>query len=288
MNPGGRARALTAIWLLALAAAAGPATSAAPRAPAGRGIPVLIYHEISADGRPPGETVITLERFEAQMRWLAEHGYRTLSMSELVAVVAGESPMPPLAVVLTFDDGWKNVLNAVPVLERYRMQASFWIIAGKGIGGDYLDWSDIEALARRPRFEVESHTMTHPWDHADNLVTWLEGKVPGKGTETARAELVDSKRELEQHLQRPVRYLAWPCGWYSEPLVRLAIGAGYRALLTAEAGLNVPHGDVLHIKRTFIDGSCGMDEFARTVVDGEYRVCDRERRPTDGAAHPDG
>lgn len=284
MKLGRRARALTAIWLLALAAAG---ASAAPRAHAGPGIPVLIYHEISTDDRPGGETVIALERFEAQMRWLAEHGYRTLSMAELVAIVAGESPMPSRAVVLTFDDGWKNVLNAVPVLERYRMQASFWIIAGKGIGGDYLDWSDIEALGRHPRFEVESHTMTHPWDRADNLVTWLEGTVPGKGAETARAELVDSKRELEQHLQRPVRYLAWPCGWYSEPLVRLAVAAGYRALLTAEAGLNVPHGDVLHIKRTFIDGSCGMDEFARTVVDGRYRVCDRERPPTGGAPRPD-
>jgi len=287
MNFGRRARASTAIWLLACAGAVAPATSAEPPASASRGIPVLIYHEISADGRAPGETVIALERFEAQMRWLAEHGYRTLSMTELVAIVAGDSPLPPRAVVLTFDDGWKNVLNVVPVLERYRMQASFWIIAGKGIGGDYLDWSDIEALARHPGFEVESHTMTHPWDRADNLVTWLEGTVPGKGAETARAELVDSKRELEQHLRRPVRYLAWPCGWYNEPLVRLAVGAGYRALLTAEAGLNVPHGDVLRIKRTFVDGSCGIDEFAQTVVDGRYRVCDRERPPTDGAAHPD-
>lgn len=95
-------------------------------------------HEIATDGNPPGETVIALGRFEAQMRWLAEHTYRTLSMAELVAIVAGRAPMPARAVVLTFDDGWKNVLNAVPVLERHRMKASFWIIAGKGIGDDYM------------------------------------------------------------------------------------------------------------------------------------------------------
>lgn len=278
-----RGRALAAAGLLALACTG---AAAAPRADVGAGIPVLIYHEIATDGRPPGETVIALERFEAQMRWLAEHGYRTLSMAELVAIVSGRTPIPARAVVLTFDDGWKNVLNAVPVLERHRMKASFWIIADKGIGDDYMVWSDIEALARHPGFEVESHTMTHPWDPADNLVTWVEGKVPGKDTGSARAELVDSKRELERHLHRPVNYLAWPCGWYNDALIRLAVDAGYRALLTAGAGLNAPHGDVLRIKRTFVDGSCGLDEFARTVVDGHYRVCDRQRAPTLGSASP--
>jgi len=275
-------RALAAALLALAIAGAAAAPRVAPRA----GIPVLIYHEIATDGRPPGETVISLESFEAQMRWLADHGYRTLSMAELVAVVAGRAPMPARAVVLTFDDGWKNVLNAVPVLERHHMKASFWIIAGKGIGDDYMTWSDVEALGRHPGFNVESHTMSHPWDPADNLVTWVEGKVPGKDLETARAELVDSKRELERHLHRPVNYLAWPCGWYTDPLVQLAVDAGYSALLTAEAGLNASHGDVLRIKRTFVDGSCGLDEFARTVVDGRYRVCDRQRAPTLGTASP--
>ena len=276
-----RGRALAAAALLAGAGAA----AAAP-GPAGAGIPVLMYHEIATDGRAPGETVIALDQFEAQMRWLAENGYRTLSMAELVAVVAGRAPMPARAVVLNFDDGWKNALNAVPVLERYRMKASFWIIAGKGIGDDYMTWSDVESLARHPGFEVESHTMTHPWDPADNLVTWIENKVPGRNAENARAELVDSKRELERHVKRPVNYLAWPCGWYNEALVRLAVDAGYRALMTAEAGLNVRHGDVLRIKRTFIDGSCGLDDFAMTVRDGRYRVCDRDRAPTLGRAAP--
>ena len=272
-----------AAGLLALAGIA----AAAPSRPDGRnGIPVLIYHEIVTDGRPPSETVIALDRFEAQMRWLADNGYRTLSMARLITIMAGQAPMPARAVVLTFDDGWRNVLNAVPVLERHGMKASFWIIAGKGIGDDYMVWSDIEALARHPGFEVHSHTMTHPWDPVDNLVTWVEGKVPGKGVDAAREELMGSKRELERHLHRPVNYLAWPCGWYDDALVQLAVEAGYRALLTAEAGLNRPYGDVLRIKRTFIDGSCGIDQFAQTVVDGGYRVCSAERAPTSGAASP--
>jgi peptidoglycan/xylan/chitin deacetylase (PgdA/CDA1 family) len=283
MDLGRGGRALAKAAFLALSLASIPAVGSEE---ASTGIPVLIYHQIVTDGRKLGETAISLERFEAQMRYLAETGYRTLSMDQLIAIVAGRAPMPPRAIVLTFDDGWRSVLNAVPVLKRHRMRASFWIIAGKGIGGDYLDWNEIQALARHPRFEVQSHTMTHPWDPADNLVTWVEGSVPAKGFESARAELADSKSELERRLQRPVRYLAWPCGWYSEALMRIAVDAGYRALVTAADGLNTPRGDVLRIKRTFIDGSCGIDDFALTVADGRYRVCDKERRPTSGQARP--
>src|SRR5262245_27066744 len=154
------------------------------------GVPVLIYHEIVTDDRPPGETVIHLDRFRQQMAWLKSHGYRTLTLPELAAVLAGAYPAPERAVVLTFDDGWKSVLHAVPVLEDYGFAASFWIIAGeRGIGEPYLEWADIVQLDRHPLFEVASHTLSHPWDPANSLVTWVDGRTPGKGVADARWEL---------------------------------------------------------------------------------------------------
>jgi len=178
-------RVLAAAGLLAVASSG---TAAAPRVAPGAGIPVLIYHQITTDGQPPGETVIALDRFEAQMRWLAENGYRTLSMAELVAIVAGRRPMPARAVVLTFDDGWKNVLNAVPVLERYRMKASFWIIAEKGIGDDYMVFAVHEAARISDTGHggqiVISHTtrtdVANPGDRAARRGSgpryWMDGR----------------------------------------------------------------------------------------------------------------
>src|SRR3989442_5099768 len=72
------------------------------------GIPVLIYHEIVTDGRAPGETVIHVDRFREQMKWLHEHAYTTLSLSELEDIVKQRRPIPDKAVVLTFDDGWRS------------------------------------------------------------------------------------------------------------------------------------------------------------------------------------
>ena len=262
-------RTIVVANVLALAAASG-----AHGAPQRAAVPVLIYHEIVTDPtRAPGETVIALDRFEEQMRHLASEGWRTISIDDLVAILRNERPAPPKAVVLTFDDGWKSVLNAVPVLERHRMQASFWIITGAGIGNAYLDWSDIERLAKNPRFEIGSHTVSHPWDAKDNLVTWLATPAPGKDRAAVRAELAVSKATLEAKTGRRIDYLAWPVGWYTEEMVQLARDVGYRALLTAEDGGNAPGDSAFHIRRVFVDGACDMAAFRRILVEPTYRPC---------------
>jgi peptidoglycan/xylan/chitin deacetylase (PgdA/CDA1 family) len=278
-------RASRAAWLAAALLACAPAPGRAPRTEAGtsappRGIPVLVYHEIRGDGAPPGETVISLERFEEQMDHLAREGWRTLSMDELLAFMRGERPFgEERAVVLTFDDGWRSALNAIPALERHGFQASFWIIAHAGIGGENLDWADVQRIDAHPHFEVGSHTAHHPWDPLQNLVTWVDGRVPGRGVEDVRAELEGSRHLLEARLGRPVRRLAWPCGWYNERLIALAREAGYEAILTTDDGPNRVGDDPLRIRRVNVDGSCDLASFASILEEPRYRSCAAQGGP---------
>jgi len=248
------------------------------------GVPVLVYHEIRPDGSQPGETAISLARFEEQMRYLAEHGYTTLSIGELVAFMQGEPLGARRPIVLTFDDGWKSVLEALPVLEKHGFQASFWIISHAGIGEPYLDWSDIGGIAANPNFEIGSHTATHPWDPVENLVTWADGSVPGKGLPEIRFELETSRQELERRLNRPIRYLAWPRGWYNDALIERAREAGYEATLTTDEGVNRQGDDVFRIKRLFVDGACDLGAFEQMLRDARYSVCQTSRRPTQGSS----
>jgi peptidoglycan/xylan/chitin deacetylase (PgdA/CDA1 family) len=242
-----------------------------------------MYHRIVA--APQSVYDRTPAQFRAELDRLAAEDYVPVTAKE-VATRAIDIPAGKHPVVLTFDDGWKNVLNAVPILDRYRMKASFWIITGAGIGHDYLEWGDVEQLARNPLFQVESHTVSHPWNDQDNLVTWLAGSVAGKDAAAVRAELVDSKATLEARLGRRVDYLAWPVGWYTEELVRMAKEAGYRALLTAEDGANAPGDDVFHIKRVFVDGACDLASFRRLLKEPAYRPCQTSGRSTHGHMPP--
>ena len=102
---------------------------------------------------------------------------------------------------------------------------------------------------------------------------WLKGHVPKKGLERVDWELKESRRELENKLGRPVPYLAWPSGIYSDRLIHLAQDAGYKALLTIDNGLNRPGGDPFRIHRTMINGACGLGDFTAILSDGAYRKC---------------
>src|SRR5437879_510974 len=240
-----------------------------------RSLPIIVYHQIRVSGDEPadGQTAISLEKLESQMSYLHEQGYVTLSMDEVIRFLRGE-PFPVKVIEVNCDDGWKSGLNAVPVLNRFGFKASFWIIAGKGIGDPYMDWADIEQLSANPRFEILSHTLTHPWKEKETLVDWVNGLVPGKGLEQARWELTESRQVLEDKLGKPVRYLAWPSGFYNGRLIQLAQQAGYTALLTIDDGVNHPGDDPLRIHRAMINGTCDQQVFQQILRDGRYRDCD--------------
>lgn len=240
---------------------------------------ILVYHQIrdGISGPPDSLEVISLERFERQMRYLKENGYVTLSAREVVNFVERGHAAGDRMVAIHFDDGWKSARLALPVLDRYQLKASFWIIAGKGIGEPHMDWSDIHAIARNPRYDIQSHTMTHPWKDGDTLIDWSNGAVPGKGMADVQWELTESRRALAKQLGRRIDYLAWPRGLYNASLIRAAKSAGYAALFTVDDGVNRFGDSALRLRRTMIHGACGERDFEDILRSGIYRAC----QPTD-------
>ena len=243
-------------------------------------VPVIMYHEITDSQTPGDQTRISLARFEEQMAWLAENHYNSLSLDELIAFMQGAS-VPDKSVVLTFDDGWKSQLQVLPILKRHGFKAAFFVFPGKGIEdpyGDYLSWEELQGISNDPDFEVQAHSMAHPWDKDSNLVTWVEGTAPGKNRSDAEYELKQSKAVLEQRLGVPVRYFAWPTGYFNEALIQMATAAGYQALFTILEGATRQGGNTLEMQRVFINGSCGLEGFRQTLR--EYReVSCQENRP---------
>ncbi len=270
-------RGTWAAWLgCAFALACAEAFGAPPAQPAadGASLPILVYHQIGEPDRPGNAPItVSLQDFERQMQYLHEHGYATLTTSETVEFVrTGRAPSDRI-VAIHFDDGWKSSLAALPILDRYGFAATYWIIPGTGIGEPHMGWDDIEKLAAHPHIEVESHTWSHPWKDGQTLVDWVEGRTAGRSAEQARWELVQSRRSLEEHLRRPVRYLAWPRGLYDDALIELARQAGYLALFTTDGGTNQSGQDPMRMRRTMIDGACDLRAFERILADGVYRDC---------------
>ena len=72
-------------------------------------VPILMYHHVGNWGpaRPDWAPWVVLpEDFRAQMDWLVQHGYRSISFRELIECSSrGVAPVGK-PVIISFDDGW--------------------------------------------------------------------------------------------------------------------------------------------------------------------------------------
>lgn len=88
---------------------------------------VLMYHRIHAER---AWLNVSPENFLLQMR-LVKALFTPISLSELVSCLRSGRPIPPRAVVITFDDGYRdNYEKAFPVLRRLGIPATFFVTTG--------------------------------------------------------------------------------------------------------------------------------------------------------------
>jgi peptidoglycan/xylan/chitin deacetylase (PgdA/CDA1 family) len=94
-------------------------------------LPVLTYHRVDEPERTPelypGLIGATPEEFDEQMRFLSSF-YRPLSLAELLAIRRGEAPLPPRAVMVTFDDGYRSVAeHAWPIMQHHGVPLTLFV-----------------------------------------------------------------------------------------------------------------------------------------------------------------
>ena len=98
-------------------------------ASATRRLPVLMYHKVSANGPADGLTISSF-MLERQFHYLKQQGYNAILLSQLNAFVQRQQPLPDKAVLITFDDGYRdNLANMYPLLKQYGLTANIFLIA---------------------------------------------------------------------------------------------------------------------------------------------------------------
>lgn len=237
--------------------------TATPRAPVlsdvaqGRSdyIPILMYHyvrEVAQDKDPLGFRLsVTPQRFEEQMAWLSAHGYTALPMRAVAACLRQEFPCPKRAVAITFDDGYADsASNALPVLERYNLLATFYIVSGFVGKPGYMGWDEL-ALLRDRRMEIGSHTVSH----AD---------LTGLSLEEARAELTNSRAAIEARLGVDVVSFSYPAGHATPELAALVRELGYTSAVVTRPGND--ESQLYQLPRRRVLGGETIEAFRWAVV----------------------
>ena len=84
---------------------------------------VFAYHDVREDIKreyAADQYAMSAENLAMHFAWLRDNGYNVVSLEQVLAATSGRRPLPPKAVLLTFDDGLASVYTtAYPLLKLF-------------------------------------------------------------------------------------------------------------------------------------------------------------------------
>jgi peptidoglycan/xylan/chitin deacetylase (PgdA/CDA1 family) len=240
--------------------AASAADGTAPRVavqasaiPRSGGVPILMYHYIRVNPVPRDRAGYILSvpprDFAAQMGYLSEAGFHTVTMAQVRDHLLHGTPLPPRPVAVTLDDGYEDAYTAAwPVLQRFHQTATLYIVTGFVGRPGYLTWEQIGRLDRAG-LEIGSHTVHHL-------------SLPHLAPAALQTELTTSRQTLEAHLGHPVLDFCYPGGEFNQQVEDAVAAAGYATATTTRYGLAGPGDDPLALPRIRVFGGESLAQFA--------------------------
>jgi peptidoglycan/xylan/chitin deacetylase (PgdA/CDA1 family) len=175
---------------------------------------ILMYHKVGDTAH--SQYWVTAAQLEQHIRALKQAGYTFVRLQDVMDYRAGIKPAPSKPVVLTFDDGYEDLLTKVlPVISKSDLRVPITSFMNPGLMGQtntwdqgidfqkepavrHLTWAQARTLHNSGLVDFQSHTMTHI-----NLLT---------EPHLREQELRGSRAAIESELGKTVRFFAHPFG----------------------------------------------------------------------------
>jgi peptidoglycan/xylan/chitin deacetylase (PgdA/CDA1 family) len=212
-------------------------------------VPILEYHAIqppvSSSAYP--QLFVPQADFEAQMTWLADHGYEAVTLKQVEDAWHGTGELPRKPVVVSFDDGYlSQYVGAFPIMQRLGWPG---VLDLKAAGSDLPD-ADAQKMIDAG-WELASHTINHL-----DVSTLDEAGL--------RREIGDSKRILERRFGVGIENFCYPAGHYDAAAIAELRRDGYRGATTEIPGL-ADRANPYALARLEIELDDGLDGFVQKL-----------------------
>lgn len=197
-------------------------------------VPILMYHQVSEEC--PNDLYLSTADFQSHLAYFAEAGITPVTMEQLWSHWTAQTPLPEKPIVLTFDDGYRNMYNVVyPLLREYGWPGTFFCISEAVWSEDFLLESMITEMAAGG-MEIGSHTKSHV-------------ELDGYSGDALMEQLSVSKSELSALTGGEVAQLCYPAGQYNSETVSAAEQAGYHCAVTTDYGFAAPEQGLYQLSR---------------------------------------
>lgn len=213
-------------------------------------VPILMYHSVYNDAKRLSDYIVTPELFRQDMQYIKDKGYTTIFISDLIAYVKEDRPLPQKPIVITLDDGYlNNLVNVLPILEEYDMKAVVSVIGAntqefsevedKNLSYAHLSWDEIKELTESAHVEIGNHTYDlHKIGERKGCM-----KRNVESSSEYSVKLKDDLEKLQIALQEQVgitpTVFAYPYGSISDESFPIIKDCGFQAALTCRGKVNM-------------------------------------------------
>ncbi len=192
-------------------------------------VPILMYHyvEYVQDKKDTIRQTLNINPnvFDEEMKTLVNAGYTFMTARELGAVIDGRARLPKNPILITFDDGhWDLDTVILPILKKYNVRATAYIIPGFLGGSDFLSREQLQDVINSGLVEIGAHTVHHV-------------ALKAKFLPVVQYEVKQSKKMLEDEFHLKVVSFAYPAGSFDEQAINVVESAGYTNAVSTIPGI---------------------------------------------------
>ena len=191
---------------------------------------ILLYHHISST--MPRSTSLSAQEFEGHLEYLKQNDYTVVDLASAITAVQQGTELPEKAIVITFDDAWRNIYEqGLPLLQQYDYPFTVFV------NTDPVDQNNRHAMTWDMLRDLKKQGVTlanHTRDH-DYLV-----RKPMYNDQWLAATLDNinyAQQRLTDELGPVPKWLAYPFGEYNDQLKLALKNRGYIAFGQQSGGV---------------------------------------------------
>ena len=240
-----------------------------------KGVPVLLYHKTSSKEVNPFIPNISVDTFQKQVDYLKKRGYTTINTKQLFDYLYNGTKLPGKPVIITFDDGYKDNMDAFKILSDNGFSAICFVATSflnksydympfylnKGcvsfetsdIRKELFEFMSDDDISRALALGVEMCGHTH--HHID---------IPEYSEDVVLEEVKESKKIVDRMSGQESIAFSYPRGKYNEFIKQMLPTLGGKISFAVKAGVIRRDSDPLELPRYNVPSERNLFRLALT------------------------
>ena len=217
-------------------------------------VKVFMYHRFNQFKYP--ETNISSKVFEEQMKYLINHNYKILPLTELISFLKKNKKIPKKSIFITIDDAFKSFYDhGFPILKKLKIPFSIFVstdFVSNHKKSDFMSWKMLKEISENNGL-ILNHTKNH-----QSLLNMNEEKI--------KQNILKNQNLIENKLGSIPKILSYPFGESNIKIEEIVKKLNYEIAFSQHSSIVTKNENLFRLPRFALNEEFGSLERFKSIV----------------------